>query len=50
MAALFVVAAPNIIGFLYRRPEFANTVPVIQALAPGLVFLYISALFVNVII
>lgn len=50
IASLFVIAAPNIIGFLYHRPEFANTVPVIQALAPGLVFLYINALFVNIII
>lgn len=50
IATLFVIAAPNIIGFLYHRPEFANTVPVIQALAPGLVFLYINALFINIII
>jgi len=50
IAALFVVAAPNIIGFLYHRPEFANTVPVIQALAPGLVFLYINVLFFNIIV
>jgi O-antigen/teichoic acid export membrane protein len=50
IAALFVIAAPNIVGFLYHRPEFANTVPVIQALAPGLVFLYINALFINIIV
>jgi O-antigen/teichoic acid export membrane protein len=50
IATLFVIAAPNIIGFLYHRPEFANTVPVIQALAPGLVFLYINYLFVNIIV
>lgn len=50
IASLFVIAAPNIVGFLYHRPEFANTVPVIQALAPGLIFLYINALFLNIII
>ena len=50
IATLFVIAAPNIVGFLYHRPEFANTVPVIQALAPGLIFLYINALFLNIII
>ena len=50
IASLFVFAAPNIVGFLYHRPEFAATVPVIEALAPGLVFLYINALFLNMII
>lgn len=50
IATLFILAAPNIVGFLYHRPEFANTVPVIQALAPGVVFLYINALFLNIII
>ncbi len=50
IASGFVFAAPNIIGFLYHRPEFANTVPVIQALAPGLIFLYINTLFYNIII
>ncbi|MGH2496068.1 MAG: flippase [Ktedonobacteraceae bacterium] len=50
IASLFVIAAPNIIGFLYHRPEFANTIPVIEALAPGLVFLYVNALLLNIII
>jgi O-antigen/teichoic acid export membrane protein len=42
LAAFMIVAAPGIIGFLYHRPEFAHTVPVLQWLAPGLVFLYIN--------
>lgn len=50
IASLLVIAAPNIVGFLYHRPEFANTVPVLQALAPGVIFLYINALFLNIII
>lgn len=50
IAALFIIAAPNIIEFLYRRPEFANTVPVIQALAPGIIFIYINAILLNIII
>src|SRR5947209_19156156 len=43
IATFLMVAAPNIIGFLYYRPEFIHTIPVVQALAPGLVFLYINA-------
>lgn len=50
IAALLIVAAPNIVAFLYHRAEFVNTIPVIQALAPGLVFLYINTLFFNIII
>ncbi len=50
IAALLIVAAPNIIGFLYHRAEFNNTIPVLQALAPGLVFLYINTLFGNIIV
>jgi len=45
MGMLF--AAPNIIRFLYHRPEFIHTIPVLQALAPGLVFLYVNAVFGN---
>jgi O-antigen/teichoic acid export membrane protein len=45
MATVLIVAAPNIIGFLYHRPEFVHTYPVLQALAPGLVFLYINSVF-----
>jgi len=36
------VAAPAIIGFLYHRTEFLPAVPSLQALAPGIVFLYIN--------
>ncbi len=43
IATALVAAAPNIIGFLYHRPDYINTFPVLQALAPGLVFLYINA-------
>ena len=41
-ATAMVVAAPNIIGFLYHREEFTHTIPVLQALAPGLIFLYMN--------
>ena len=44
-ATAMIVVAPNIIGFLYHRAEFDNTVPVLEALAPGLVFLYINSVF-----
>jgi O-antigen/teichoic acid export membrane protein len=50
IATLMIAAAPNIIGFLYHRAEFENTIPVIQALAPGLVFLYINTLLSSVIV
>src|SRR5260370_8031600 len=43
IATTLIVAAPNIIGFLYHRPEYIHTFPVLQALAPGLVFLYINS-------
>jgi Polysaccharide biosynthesis C-terminal domain len=50
IATLFAVAAPNIVAFLYHRADFVNTIPVIQGLAPGLVFLYMNALFSSIII
>lgn len=45
-----IFAAPNIVGFLYHRPEFVHTVPALQALAPGLVFLYINAVLGTIIV
>lgn len=45
IAAAMIAAAPNIIGFLYHRAEFDPAIPVLQALAPGLVFLYINTVF-----
>ena len=43
IAVGLIVAAPAIIGFLYHRPEFVHSIPAMQALAPGLVFLYINS-------
>ncbi len=40
LATLLIVAAPNIIGFLYHQKDFVHSVPALQALAPGLLFLY----------
>jgi O-antigen/teichoic acid export membrane protein len=50
IAVALVVAAPNIIGFLYHRAEFDQAVPVLQLLAPGLVFLYINSVLGSIII
>ena len=50
IATLFAIAAPNIVGFLYNKAQFANTIPVIQALAPGLVIIYANALFFSIIV
>ncbi|WP_052890148.1 flippase [Thermogemmatispora carboxidivorans] len=49
-ATLMVVAAPNIIGFLYHRPEFIHTFAVLQLLAPGLVFLYVNMVLSTVLV
>ncbi len=45
-----IVAAPDIIGFLYHRPEFVHAVPALQALAPGLLFLYINSVLSSTLI
>jgi O-antigen/teichoic acid export membrane protein len=45
-----IAAAPAIIGFLYHRPEFVNSVPALQALAPGLLFLYINSVLSSTLI
>lgn len=50
IATLLITAAPNIIGFLYHRVEFTHAIPVLQTLAPGLVFLYINAVLSSVLI
>lgn len=42
-ATVMIVAAPAIIGFLYHRTDFDNTIPVLQTLAPGIVFLYMNS-------
>jgi O-antigen/teichoic acid export membrane protein len=43
IAGAMIAAAPNIIGFLYHRAEFIPSVRVLQALAPGLIFLYLNS-------
>ena len=50
MATGLIVAAPNIITFLYNRPEFIHTIPVLQGLAPGLVFLYANTVATSILI
>jgi O-antigen/teichoic acid export membrane protein len=42
IAVGMIVVAPNIVAFLYRRPEFSHTVPALQFLAPGVVFFYVN--------
>lgn len=43
IGTLLIVAADPIIRFLYHRPEFAHGIPSLQALAPGLVALYVNS-------
>ena len=50
IATVLIVAAPNIIGFLYHNPEFLHTIPVLQVLAPGLVFLYANTVATSILI
>jgi len=50
IATGLIVIAPAIIGFLYHRAEFLHTIPVLQALAPGLVFLYINSVVSTILI
>jgi O-antigen/teichoic acid export membrane protein len=50
IAVLFVLGAPNIVDFLYHRADFVNTIPVIQGLAPGLIFIYVNALLMSLIV
>lgn len=50
IATALIVAAPNIIAFLYHRSDFSNSIPALQALAPGLVFLYINSVLTATLI
>jgi O-antigen/teichoic acid export membrane protein len=43
IATFLVIAAPQIIGFLYHNNEFAPSIPTLQYLAPGLVFVYANS-------
>lgn len=49
-ATIMIVAAPNIIGFLYHRAEFVHAIPALQWLAPGLIFLYINMVLTTTLV
>ena len=49
IASMLIVAAPAIIAFLYHRQDFIPSIPALQGLAPGLVFLYVNSVFSAVI-
>lgn len=49
IATGMICVAPAIVGFLYHREEFRQTMPVLQALAPGLVFLYANSVVSTVL-
>ena len=40
-----IVAAPNIIGYLYHNNQFIPSIPILQALAPGLAILYLNSVW-----
>ncbi len=49
-AAGLIVAAPNIIGFVYQRQDFAGSEGVLQALAIGLIALYLNSVLTTVLV
>lgn len=49
-AAGLIVAAPNIIGFVYHRHDFVGSEAVLQALAAGLVALYLNTVLTTVLV
>jgi O-antigen/teichoic acid export membrane protein len=49
-AAGLIVVAPNIIGFVYRRSDFAGSEPVLQVLAIGLVALYLNTVLTTTLV
>lgn len=50
MAVGLILTAPQIIGFLYQRAEFVHTIPALQALAPGIIFLYVNFVFATTLV
>ncbi|MBO0777494.1 MAG: polysaccharide biosynthesis C-terminal domain-containing protein [Ktedonobacteraceae bacterium] len=42
IATTMIVAAPQIIGFMYHNADFLPSIQVLQMLAPGLIFLYVN--------
>lgn len=50
IATIMIAAAPSVIGFLYHRSDYTNSVPVLQGLAPGLVLLYINTVLGTTIV
>lgn len=49
ITTLLIVAGSSIIGFLYHQPQFVHSVPALQALAPGLLFLYANTVLGSII-
>ncbi|HEU5344419.1 MAG TPA: polysaccharide biosynthesis C-terminal domain-containing protein [Ktedonobacterales bacterium] len=49
-AAGLLVTAPNIIGFIYQREDFTGSEYVLQALAIGLIALYLNSVLTTVLV
>jgi len=50
VAAGLIVTAPNIIGFVYQRQDFSGSEGVLQALAMGLIALYLNSVLTTVLV
>lgn len=49
-AAGMIVVAPNIIGFVYQRSDFTGSERVLQALAFGMIALYLNSVLTTVLV
>jgi len=50
IATVMIVTAPDIIRFLYERNEFAQSIPVLQVAAPGVVFIFVNFALSSIIL
>lgn len=50
IATMLLIGGSSVIGFFYHRIEFAHSIRVLEALGPGLFFLYINTVFTTILI
>ncbi len=50
IATFMILGAPQIIGYLYHNPDFTHSVSTLQALAPGLIFLYANSVMTSILL
>lgn len=50
IATVLLVGASSVVGFFYHSAEFSHSIRVLEALGPGLFFLYINTVFTTILI